>query len=699
MSAERQNATRAAAREIPPIPEIVDPRRRARCRRKLKSFLTTYCKPAVNLAWSPDHLELISALQDILLFGGQLAIGMPRGTGKSTLVSLSLLWSVLYGHHRFLVLLAANDDKARQQMEAIKAQVGANPVLGEDFPEVCWPVHCLAGVTNRQAGQTLDGERTRISWGRDRLRFPSVRGSSSSGAVILAGGITSALVRGPSHTLPDGSVIRPTVALLDDIQTRESAKSRSQVADRLSIVEGDVAGMAGPRSGIALLATLTVIYPDDAADQLLDRERNPDWNGLRKKFLLRFPDDLNSANSRWAQYAEIRRESLRTYRDIRLATAFYQEHRAEMDAGAEVSWDQRFRPMQRRVEGKTVETREISALQHAMEWFLTKPEAFFAEMQNEPVEPVVGARGWLTAKQIEVKVNGTPRGVVPQVVQSSALLSAHIDVHDDLLFWAVGAGDTSGSVSILDYGTRPDQRSRYFTKDASQRTLSRAHRGLGLDGAIRAGLLGLAQDILGREHPGEDGVETFPVGLLLIDCGHKLTLVQSVVRELLRDRVNRGRVAMMRGFGVRAPDTPLSERKFPRGSRRYNHAYQPPKKGNLDARRLNVDVNFWKTELQNRWATGLGEPGCLSLWSPSPREDHQLFAEHQKAEYGVENTARGRTVIEFSALAADNHWLDNTVGVLAAASLLGCDTPAHKPPAPHVGGDSVNVTRKKVEYL
>ena len=698
-TAEAINVQRTAAREIPPLPAVVQPRRRSRCRRDLKRWLTTYCKPAVHLGWSGDHLELIAALQDILLYGGQLAIGMPRGTGKSTIVSLSLLWSVLYGHHRFLVLIAANDGKARKGLEALKMQIGSNPVLMADFPEVCLPVRCLGGVTNRQAGQTLAGERTRISWGKEELIFPSVAGSVSSGTVVLAGGITSAITRGPVHTLPSGEIIRPTVVLLDDFQTRESAKSLSQVQDRLDIIEGDVAGMAGPRSGLAMLATGTVIYTDDGADQLLDRDLNPDWNGIRKKFLLRFPDDLRAPNSLWIQYSEIRRDSLRTYRDIRTATAFYAANREQMDAGAEVSWKKRFRQVRRKVDGKEIDVREISAIQHAMEWYLVKPRAFAAELQNEPIELAVSSRGWLSAKAIEARTSGLPRRSVPQAMLETSQLVAHIDVHDDLLYWSLGACAADGSVSVIDYGTYPDQKLSYFRKEECKRTLSRLHRGLGLDGAIRAGLLSLASELLAAEYTGEDGAESYSVGLLLMDCGHKLTLIQSVVRELLRERENRDRISMMRGFGVRAADTPLAERKQPRGTRRYNHAWRPMKKGRLDARRLNVDVNYWKAELQTRWATGTGEPGCLTLWTPGPRDNHQLFAEHQKAEQATENTARGRTVLEFRPVVADNHWLDTMVGVLVGSAVMGCDTPAHTEPAPPAALDTAAEQRQKVQYL
>jgi len=688
-AAERQRQISAAGREIGDLPPVFDPERKEACSRNLRLFLETYCAPAVRLGWSKDHLELIEALQDVLLHGGQLAVGMPRGTGKTTIVILSILWAIIYGHHRFIALIAATDPKAKKALAALRKQVETNTVLLEDFPEVCFPVRCLKGITNKQAGQTYQGINTSIQWGKEEIIFPTIEGSPASGALIVVGGITGAISRGPQHTLDTGEVLRPSVALIDDFQTRESAKSPQQVSDRLDIIEADIAGMAGPDQGIALLATVTVIYPDDGADQLLDVDKNPDWNGIRKKFLIRPPDNLEL----WEEYKEHRRQSLRTYRDIRLATQFYKDHREEMDKGAEVSWENRFRYQTKEVDGEEIETREISAIQHAMEWMLVKPAAFASEMQNEPLAGSNNAKGWLSAKEIENKTHGLKRERIPQLLHNSTRLVEHLDVHDDLLYWALGALTEEGSCALADYGTYPKQRSRYFQKADCRKTMRVAHKGIGVDGAIRASLLKHCKDHLDRTWKGEDGVEEFKLDLLLIDCGHKPEVVNSAVIELLKEPAYKGRVMLCRGFGVRASETPFAERRHPKGTKMGNHCYEPPKKTRLEAPRLNVDTNFWKTETQDRWATGFGEPGCLSLFKGG---DHQGIAEHQTAEVASENLSKGRTVWEFRQLPRDNHWFDNVVNLLAGASYRGCDTPANVTPKPFV---RKRKRKNKVSYL
>ena len=134
--------------------------------------------------------------------------------------------------------------------------------------------------------------------------------------------------------------IRPSMLLCDDFQTRESAMSPLQCHARTEVIQNDLAGMRGPDTPFCALVTCTVIRADDAADRLLNPELNPDWCGIRRRFVRTMPTD--DAMRLWAQYADIRSQSLRAHGDIRDATGFYQRHRAEMDAGSEVAWPARF---------------------------------------------------------------------------------------------------------------------------------------------------------------------------------------------------------------------------------------------------------------------------------------------------------------------------------------------------------------------
>ena len=78
-------------------------------------------------------------------------------------------------------------------------------------------------------------------------------------------------------------------------------------AVRISTLNGDVLGMAGPGKKMSGLLTCTKIYCNDLADQLLDSEKNPEWQGECTKMVYAFPTDTKL----WDQYEQIRADSLR----------------------------------------------------------------------------------------------------------------------------------------------------------------------------------------------------------------------------------------------------------------------------------------------------------------------------------------------------------------------------------------------------
>src|SRR5262249_46954160 len=145
-------------------------------------------------------------------------------------------------------------------------------------------------------------------------------------------------IRGLKRTGVDGETVRPDLVVIDDPQTDASARSLSQCVTRERILSGAVLGLAGPDKKIAAIMPCTVIRPGDMADNTLDREKHPEWNGERTKMVYEFPSD----EKLWARYAEVRGESLRKFGDIREATEFYQLHRTKLDQGAVVAWEHRY---------------------------------------------------------------------------------------------------------------------------------------------------------------------------------------------------------------------------------------------------------------------------------------------------------------------------------------------------------------------
>jgi len=433
--AERNAEMVRSAQDIGEIPEVVDPKRRAAAEDSFRFFCETYFSEVFYFAWSPDHLRVIDKIERAVRSGGLFAMAMPRGSGKTVMCQAAVIWSALIGSAPFVCLIAASAERARDLLENIKVWLETNQLLHDDFPEVCYPIKCLGRISNRQKGQKYDGQPTYIEWAADKIVLPTIEGSKISGAVISSSGMKGSDIRGQNHARPDGQVVRPQLVMVEDPQTTESAWSPSQSQRREAILAGDVLGMAGPGKKIAGLMACTVIRPGDMADSILDRKKHPEWQGERTKMVYAFPKN----KKRWAEYAELRADSLRNDGDGSEATKFYRKHQKAMDRGARVAWGERFNDD------------ELSAIQHAMNLRFRDEAAFFAEYQNEPILEEEGDE-MLTADQIAAKLNSYRRGGVPI---NCSYLTMFIDIQQKVLFWMLCAWEDNFTGYVVDYGTWP----------------------------------------------------------------------------------------------------------------------------------------------------------------------------------------------------------------------------------------------------
>lgn len=651
---DRGRTESLSARDIGPIPAVVNPERREACRRDFRLFCETYFAALFYLEWSADHLRVIAKIETVVLEGGMLAIAMPRGTGKSTLCELAVLWATMFGHRLFGVLIGPDGDKASSQLDAIKSHVKENDLLLEDFPEVCYPIRRLEGITQRAVGQLCQGRPTRIQWTSDRVVLPSVEGSAASGAIIQCLGITAGL-RGMKHQRPDGTGVRPDLTLIDDPQTDESARSPSQCAARESIITGAIMGLAGPGKKIAAFATVTVVCEGDLADSLLSHEKHPEWQGERTKLLAALP----SNDALWSEYDKLRRMGHTQGRGLKDATEFYRKNRAAMDAGAVASWPARYEPDQ------------LSAVQYAMTIKLEKPQAFWAEYQNDPGAGADKRDDELTADGIAARVNQHTRAVVPL---TATKLTMFVDIQGKALFYLVAAWESDFTGYVLEYGTEPDQRSVYYAKRDLRHTLAAAAPNAGPEEATYAGLERLMGYTLGREWK-RDGGGVARIDRCLIDFGDQ----DDVIFRFCRQSPYSALLTPSHGVGIGPDRRPMSEYERRPGERHGANWYMP-----IAAKRpirfVLFDTNWWKTFVYKRLGVGMGAPGALSLYG-TDGGDHRLFADHMTAEYRVPTKGRGRNVDVWHAKPSrDNEFFDCLVGAGVGASMEGVTLPAMAPP-------------------
>ena len=647
--AREARAMSLSGRDIGELPEVADSARKDRARSDFRFFCEAYFPQTFHLRWSADHLKVIAKIEQAVLEGGLFAMAMPRGSGKTSLCETACLWAMLYGHRGFVALIGSDEEHAADMLDSIKAELENSELLAADFPEVCHPIRSLEGITQRAAGQLYRGRQTHIGWTAKEIVLPTIEGSEASGAIIRVAGITGR-IRGMKFKRADGQSVRPSLVLIDDPQTDESARSPSQCANRERVLAGAVLGLAGPGEKIAGLMTLTVVRPDDLADRLLDRDKHPQWQGERTKMVYGFPSD----EALWAKYADVRADGLRSDRGIKAATAFYKRHRKAMDAGAEIAWPERYNHD------------EASAIQHAMNLRLQDEAAFFAEYQNEPLPEVEADDDLLTADQIAAKLSGQKRGEVPI---GCSHLTMFVDVQGKALFWMVAAWEDDFTGYVIDYGTEPDQQAAYFTLRDVRRTLGAAAPRAGVEGAIYAGLERLFERKLGREWKRDDGAAV-RIDRCLIDANWGTST--DVVYQFCRQSPFASVLLPSHGRYVGASSIPFSEYKRKRGDRVGLNWRVPVVTGRRAVRHVVFDTNFWKSFVHARLAVPMGDPGSLALFGHKP-ETHRLLAEHLTAEYRVKTEGRGRTVDEWKLRVdgLDNHWLDCLVGSAVAASMQG----------------------------
>ena len=650
---ERLNEQARQGRDIGPIPPVKKPRRKKAAGCDFKKFCGSYFPDTFNLEWSDDHIKVIRQIEDSVLRGGLFATAMPRGSGKTSLAEVACEWAILYGYHPFLALLGSDEGHAGQMLDSVKTDFESNDLLLDDFPEAVYPIRMLEGIAHRCNGQLCCGERTHVDWTAGQIVMPTIKGSKASGAVIKVAGITGGL-RGMKYKRLDGKTVRPSLVIIDDPQTDQSARSPSQCETRERILAGAILGLAGPGKKISGIMPLTVIKPGDMADNMLDRGKHPEWNGTRTKMVYSWP--INEKH--WQEYARLYAESLRAGHGGREATEYYAVNRVAMDEGFIVAWSARHNPD------------ELSAQQHAMNLRLRDERAFFAEYQNEPLAEEEARSDDLTPDQVASKLNHMKRGAVPIAANR---ITAMIDVHASVLFYTVCAWEDLFTGYVIDYGAWPDQGVAYFTLSNAKHSFADIIKGAGLEGQITGALEALTTHLLTYSWEREDGA-SLKVERCLIDAnwGPQTDTVKTFCMRSAHSVV----VMPSHGKYFGASSVPIREWKKNQGDRvglNWRISNDENKRG---VRKVTFDTNFWKSFVHARLNTAMGDKGCLSLFGTKP-DEHRMFADHVCAEHRIPVEARGRKVDEWKHRLshADNHWWDCLVGCAVAASMQGVALP------------------------
>lgn len=221
------------------------------------------------------------------------AIAAPRGEAKSTIVSqLYTLYRIVTGATHFTLIVMDSIDQAYPMLEAIKAELEANPRLKIDFPKVVDEGRVW------QAGTIVTQNNIKVQ----------VAGAGKK-------------LRGLRH-----GAYRPDLVILDDIENDENVRKPEQRDKLHNWLKKTIMPLGSAGEKLDIIYIGTILHYDSVLNRTLN---NPAWQSARFKAIIHMPENMML----WDEW-----EALFKAKRLIDAEAFYQQHKKAMDKGAVVSW-------------------------------------------------------------------------------------------------------------------------------------------------------------------------------------------------------------------------------------------------------------------------------------------------------------------------------------------------------------------------
>lgn len=253
--------------------------------------------------------------------GARTDIAAPRGEAKSTLVTqLLTLWCVVTERKHFIGIIMDAMDQSTQMLEALKIELESNPRLIQDFPSA------VGGGRVWQVGEVITANNIKIK-------------AAGAGKKLRGWRF------GPH---------RPDLILLDDIENDENVRKKEQRDKLLSWLNKAVLKLGPPDGSMDVFYLGTILHYDSVLSRV---QRSPTWHSVKFQAIVEWPNRMDLWE-RWEEVLFNKGEAA--------ADHFYQLRKAEMDAGAVVSWP------------------GVRPLELLMKIRSEDHHAFDCEMQNDP---------------------------------------------------------------------------------------------------------------------------------------------------------------------------------------------------------------------------------------------------------------------------------------------------------------------------
>jgi hypothetical protein len=216
---------------------------------------------------------------------------------------------------------------------------------------------------------TDDLAGAQLTVGEGMIVLPDQRG-------VLGGSTINGNPRGLNHPQADGTVLRPDIVMLDDVQDRGTAKSLVQVSDTIAVIDGDVAGCGEVGRDMPMLMACNCIGMGDVSEHYLNAA---EWIALKVPCIEKWPDGWDGKKSVARALWDDLQEKLMAGRG---AITFYKKHKKDMTKGMVLSAPAAF---------KGAEKCPDAFYGVIRMYYRMGEDAFMAERQQSPVDPVAQA--------------------------------------------------------------------------------------------------------------------------------------------------------------------------------------------------------------------------------------------------------------------------------------------------------------------
>lgn len=660
--ASRKRKQRSQASEIT-IPECVSPQRREQCLQDPERFLRTYLPKKFSRPFGEVHTRMINAIYDRAATGGKKAVAAPRSRGKSTVVKGMNIFLTLAQMVQFIVPICATTKLAGRLYRDYRDEWTNNELLYADFPEVCGPVRDLEGAPQRASRQHVAGTLTLINWSAtDFLRLPRVPGNANDymqsqgwkwspyGGVKMTYAGLDAAFRGMN--IDDD---RPDFLIIDDPETRESAKSFLQIEDRGEIIEKDIEGLEGQDKPMAMVMVTTLQNTYCVSAQYTDPQEKPAWEGERYGWVqswpvhsaYRYKDEVmpDGIDDKWSEYIAIRRKAQQSGdRHGMAAVEYYLANRDAMDDGVKM--------LAENFKSITLPDGQLvvhSAIQEAFNKIAdTNIAAFRAEYQNDPEEEEQIEKSQLTPGRVAGQLSGLQRG---EVAPDPAYTFIGIDIGKYKSHWVKIRVTREAVMWVTDYGVvETHGLSKYSTDQA-------------IELALTESLMEFADSDVFKDD--------VPV-MVLVDSGDFTESIYAFCRQ-----------AGSPFFAAKGWDANRFRNK--KKSDEYEPFLEAYAHRTIDSNRnpiwlYNVNTEYWKKWGQERFLVDsfmdqTRLPGSVAVFEPphGDRKFHLHFARHMVSEseqlVPVDGKLNKRVWVVHDK--HNNHWLDAYALSCAAAGCAG----------------------------